>query len=331
MVVRTYSRDSVAELKRSIDLRSLIPLEKSRDCGNYIAGRCPLPDHLDERPSFLVYQDGFVCLGCGCSGDLFDWLAYSHGLSIKSDFRKILELAQNGEAPRRIIKKSKPPEKKPTLDPVIAQRFHANLGSRRSYFRRRGFTDKIIDRELLGWTGYRYVIPVWKNLPGVSELLQLRMRIDPIIESKKKKAGEDYHKIVGLKGYNSATIYKQELLNEGEAIVIFFGEFDALLAHQEGIRACSPTNGASAFKRSWVDSYFSRFKEIVVCPDIGEEEQGERVVKMFGSRARMVSFPEMGEGEKDFTDFILSGRTSLDFLELLIRNNSKLERYWESH
>lgn len=331
MVVRTYSKDSVAELKRSIDLRSLIPLEKPRDCGNYIAGRCPLPDHLDERPSFLVYQDGFVCLGCGCSGDLFDWLAYSHGLNIKSDFRKILELAQNGKFPKSIIKKGKPPEKRPTLDPVIAQRFHANLGSRRSYFRRRGLTDKTIDRELLGWTGYRYVIPVWSGLPGASELLQLRMRIDPIIEFRKKKAGEDYCKIIGLKGYNSATIYKQELLGDGEAIVIFFGEFDALLAHQEGIRACSPTNGASSFRGDWPDTFFAHFKEVVVCPDIGEEKQGERVVKMFGSRARMVNFPKMGKGKKDFTDFILSGRTASDFFELLAKNNDKLERYWEIH
>ena len=38
--------------------------------GGYFSCRCPHPKHADSRPSCMVYEDGFRCLGCGISGTL---------------------------------------------------------------------------------------------------------------------------------------------------------------------------------------------------------------------------------------------------------------------
>ncbi len=49
-------------------------------------------------------------------------------------------------------------------------------------------------------------------------------------------------------------------------------------------------------------------------------------------RDRLMSFPEMPSGGKDFTDFILSGHTVQDFFELLSKQPSNhVERYWETN
>lgn len=319
----------VEELKDRIDLRDIIQLRQEKSSGRYKMGECPFPDHGDKSPSFCVFQDGYLCYGCGKTGDLFTWLAYTHNLDLKRDFPQIVKLAEGNTwggkpTPKKVQEENH-------LAPGLALRFHKLLRHKRSYFKRRGFSDKTIDTELLGWTGNRFSIPTWEREPQKSKLLGMTMRIDPATESHMKQNGQGYSKMIGFKDHNSPTLFLQRCLQPGKGVVIFFGVLDALLASQEGVLAVSPTAGAGGFQPSFVDEFFNGIDEVTVVPDRGEEELGMRVVKFFGSRARLMSFPEMPDNGKDFTDFILSGYTAQDFFELLSKQPSNhVERYWEN-
>lgn len=61
-------------------VREAVPLEEVaerytelRPVGDRHVGRCPLPDHADENPSFYLYPDGrWWCFGCSRGGDVVD-------------------------------------------------------------------------------------------------------------------------------------------------------------------------------------------------------------------------------------------------------------------
>ena len=318
------------ELKRRIDLRDIIQLRQEKSSGRYKVGECPFPDHDDKNPSFCVFQDGYLCYGCGRTGDIFTWLADTHNLDLKRDFPQIVKLAEGNSWGSHNPKPREEIQTEKHLSPDLALRFHKLLKHRRSYFKRRGFSDKTIDTELLGWTGNRFSIPTWEREPRKSKLLGMTMRIDPVEEARLKQNGQSYSKMIGFKDFNPPTLFLQRSLVPGNGVVIFFGVLDALLALQEGILAVSPTAGAGGFLPIFVDTFFNGINEVTVVPDIGEEELGMRVVKFFGSRARMMTFPEMPNGGKDFTDYYLSGHTAQNFFELLSKQPSNhVERYWE--
>jgi DNA primase len=44
------------------------------------AGKVNCPFHNDKTPSLQVYDDGFVCFGCGASGDLIAFVAMLEGV-----------------------------------------------------------------------------------------------------------------------------------------------------------------------------------------------------------------------------------------------------------
>jgi CHC2 zinc finger len=63
-------------------VRNAVPIEEharrytklERFGGNaWFTGRCPLPEHEDQTPSFYIYPPGrYYCYGCGGSGDVVD-------------------------------------------------------------------------------------------------------------------------------------------------------------------------------------------------------------------------------------------------------------------
>ena len=330
---RKYDADAI---KAGTDLRTVIHLEKAKRAGKAMTGRCPFPDHPDRNPSFAVYRDGYKCFSCGRTGTLFDWLGFKHGLNParKSDYVKILAIASGekptGPAPKRRKREEEvPAEEKRTIPVSTAERFHANLDHQhRVYYFNRGLSAHTVNRELLGWTGDKYVIPVWEGIPRESEVLQLRLRA----------SRSDQIRYSGVAGFNLATVYnRQALLTDSTYVIVFFGEFDALLAFQFGLNAVSPTNGARSFKKEWVDTFFRKFTDVYVVPDKGEEEEGERIERFFGSRAHMVILPyhphdEDGEGnpvkEKDFTDLVLAGWPPESFWDL-VGSGQGVESYWD--
>jgi DNA primase len=59
---------------------------------------CPLPGHIDSRPSFSISEDGrvFFCFGCERGGDVFKLLELLDGVDFLTARRKLAERAKIG-------------------------------------------------------------------------------------------------------------------------------------------------------------------------------------------------------------------------------------------
>src|SRR5215211_2798923 len=71
------------ELVRTIDLAERLcgPGSLRRAPQKRWRARCPLPDHPDKSPSFVVYLDtnSWHCFGCGRGGDVVDLARHAFG------------------------------------------------------------------------------------------------------------------------------------------------------------------------------------------------------------------------------------------------------------
>jgi DNA primase len=98
-------------------------------------GRCPLPDHEDQTPSFHIYPDGrYWCFGCGRGGDVVD-LEYFCGdygelweamISLAVDYG--VELPERPRSWHRRLERQRP-----VRDGIEAAKVHA---ARRRLYRR---------------------------------------------------------------------------------------------------------------------------------------------------------------------------------------------------
>ena len=289
-------------ISRTVDLKKR---------GQTYSGLCPF--HKDTDPSLKVYPDiqFFKCYGCGAKGDVIDWIQMTVGV----DFQNACRLLGNLPQTEVLFKPAPKKTKKISLDTV--KYWHDNLGKKRTYFHNRGFANNTIDRELFGWTGNRYVIPLWLGIPQESEAAAVKLRRDDELELNKLKNDNpdlDEEQLQRelrlipryvLKGSYEPILYNAHVVEGKAEIWIFFGEFDAALASQLGLPSCSPVHGASSWASNWGGTYLRGAQRINIFPDKGEEDQGYRVKAMLGGRAQVCKFPE-GEW-KDFTDFILAG------------------------
>ena len=67
---------------------------KLRRVNTHWVGRCPLPDHEDKTPSFVVYSgnNSWWCFGCSRGSDVLDLYQLAHGCSEK--WEALVGLAQ---------------------------------------------------------------------------------------------------------------------------------------------------------------------------------------------------------------------------------------------
>ncbi|TXH14108.1 MAG: DUF3987 domain-containing protein [Hyphomicrobiaceae bacterium] len=67
-------------IKAKVDILEVVlkvvPLKRS---GNIYKGNCPI--HNENSPSFVVYDDGYHCFGCGAHGDAIDFIVAVDGCS----------------------------------------------------------------------------------------------------------------------------------------------------------------------------------------------------------------------------------------------------------
>ncbi len=142
-------------------------------------------------------------------------------------------------------------------------------------------------------------------------LVNLRHRRDP-----KKNKGQKYW---NEKGGKASIFNSVALENNHSYIVICEGEFDAIIATQNGFPSVSSTAGASTFKKEWVKE-FESVKQIYICFDTDEAgvSGAKKVASFIGDRARIVKLPKNGEEKVDLTDFFVKqGHSADDFQKLL--------------
>ena len=311
----------VQTLKQQHDITQIIgrtvQLKKQ---GNRFVGLCPL--HKEDRPSLTVYpaKQAFHCFGCGAHGDVIEWLMLSIGIDFKTALSLLGNLPECGSQP---LFKAQPKRFK-SISQEAAQYWHDKLGKKRIYFHNRGFADNTIDRELWGWDGRRFVVTIWEGKPQASRLLAVKLRRDDEGEVRRLQENgleeetlQNALKLIPkyiLRGSYNPLLYCYWRVKDEETIFVFFGELDCALAIQFGLPACSPVHGANSWQKDWGSKYLRYAKEMIIIPDRGEREQGFIARSLIGGHAKVFKWPD-GDFD-DFTDFLLSGHTMHDFVEL---------------
>jgi len=292
---------------------------------NHIA-KCPFHG-IDNTPSFVFYPstNSWTCFG-KCEGKngrhngggvvQFVEQFYHVGYSEANKW-----LRQNFNYFEPVI--IEPPKVEP---PKIVPHpwviyWHSMLNEHREYFHGRGFTDDFINREMWGWTGKRYALPVWEGEPGNSNVLGVRQR--------KSETQSDGFKYIGLKDMNPPTVWGRWYCRNQKTILAFAGEFDAALANQDGFPAFSVVNGIEAmvdFPKDWPELWFPDSKNMVAVFDRKEESYGGRLCQAWNKTkgSMMGKVFHWGLGEfKDYSEFRQT-HSKEDFQLLMLKQGFNL-------
>ncbi|MBC8462399.1 MAG: hypothetical protein H8D67_30885 [Deltaproteobacteria bacterium] len=298
-------------ISRTVDLKTR---------GKCYVGLCPF--HNDTVASLTVYprQQTYHCFGCGAHGDVISWIEQSLHVDFKTAIRILGNLPEI--TPEPLFKKK--PKKFKSISKKAAEYWHSRLGKRRTYYHNRGFANNTIDRELFGWTGRRYVIPVWTGTPQESTLAAVKLRRDDEGETRRLQEngldGEILRSALNLipryilRGSYEPLLYNRWAIENQAEVWVFFGEFDAALAYQLGLNACSPVHGAGSWQKQWGDDYLRYAKAIVIVPDKNEREQGFIARSLIGGHAGVFKWPD--GNFNDFNDYILQGGSVGSFLQM---------------
>src|SRR5262245_23919703 len=190
-----------------------------------------------------------------------------------------------------------------------ARQYHGRLSDRiREYLNGRGIVDDVIERYLIGWSGWRITIPIYDR---TGEVVFFKLAKDPNDQG-------DGPKMLTTPGA-SAELYGWEHIETAvERIVVCEGELDRLVLESRNIPAVTSTGGALTFRREWAQA-LSSIRQVYVCFDrdtagtVGAYHVARQI-----PNARIVELPaDVGE-QGDVTDyFVRLGRSVEDFEALL--------------
>jgi len=312
------------EAAREKDIVDVIGRDvRLRKSGHVHKGLCPF--HDDYEPSLVVYQDSFWCFGCGVGGSVIDYVM-------------LRERCGSLEAARKLVGGSflpyvRRPARQKTIAPAVPRwvlgYWHGKLlAGCRTYFHSRGFTDETIDLLQWGWDGRRFTIPVWDGVPGESRVHQVaRRRCDEVemrqLREEMPEADEQTlrealpQKYLNIWGYGGNHLYGKWSL-KGPVLYVFFGLLTAAMAIQDGLPACSPSNGVGSWQDEW-SQYFQEADTVWVLQDNtpSERDATHLVAASIGGHARVVVTP----GEGDYADYKVGGGTVKEFLEYIEKEN----------
>src|SRR5438128_7684703 len=138
-----------------------------------------------------------------------------------------------------------------------ARRYHAQMPDRiREYLTGRGIASFIIDKYLLGWSGWRITIPIYARGGDVSFF---KLAKDPQDTS-------DRPKMIATPG-STAELYGWEHLEAAvDRVVVCEGEFDRLVLESQGFPAVTSTAGALTFRQEWAQA-LAAIPSVYVCFD----------------------------------------------------------------
>jgi hypothetical protein len=270
-----------------------------------------------------VYADNMHCFGCGFHRN--DWdeclslllgvtRAEAHAVAPQYSIERLdayrIKAAQYANA-----------NPLPRARAEMYNRFmRESVTHRMSWYLQRGLTPETINRELLGHDGCRFTIPVY-NVRG--ELVTIRFRRDDntMPEWWDEEDGKRTYnpKYSGLKGRNGLYLYGAHWLSQMDTdyAIVTEGELDALLLRQQGLPACSATNGArQAFAVvSHLHELLPGISRLVVATDQDAPGQEAAVqVAKAGTKLGLRVIRWEWLGGKDITEHLM-WRGKLDVIE----------------
>jgi hypothetical protein len=123
---------------------------------------------------------------------------------------------------------------------------------------------------------------------------------------------DDYRKIMSERGYGSpARLYPIQIIeNDPENIIICEGEWDVLLANQNGYAAVTRTGAADVWDPAWGDYFVGR--NVYLIHDMDRKGQSanikiEKLLRNVAKRTRIVKlpYPITDKHGKDLSDFLM--------------------------
>lgn len=189
-------------------------------------------------------------------------------------------------------------------------------------------TEQTIERFSLGWDSQsrRMVIPI---LDIWGQILNIRSYRLPSM-----RENEEYPKLLNTDGYGSpAELFPKPQLfslcsgrHKPTTVYWFSGERDTLLAWDRGIPSFCYTTGEQTCKPEWITEIKKLDVQIAVVADndkVGWDAGRRRIIALEaqGIKNFLVQFDK--KEIKDFSDYILSGKTIKDFLVLESDNSTE--------
>lgn len=253
----------------------------------YIAAICPF--HDDNKPSLMVYRDGwFRCVagGCGVSGNL-DKL---HRKLLGWDASTVVREATAFRGPQL-------PTGLDELEVVVLEAHEALLkfDQFQWYLKNRGVEGRIEPCKL-GWYNGWYTIPIYDDHHALQGLM---LRANSTIQ---EGTDQRFRHPTGQK--NMMYCPDWYLLKNNKSLAIVFGMFDALAVSDLRFAVVTPTSGDQAFNPEWLDDYR---KEIVIFPDEGAYSDAMKLAGKLGWRARVVKM-DYPLGVKDPAGYLETNR-----------------------
>ncbi len=307
-------------LKESVDLRRIVeqdlgpaPLKG----GRALLWKCPF-HHERKGYSLAVWENGYRCFGaCQMSGDVFNWLKRYRNM----DFLEAVRLLDTGfpSRPVPLIHQTEPPDDDP---PPLAWQVTARqvvdlaeetLWSEQGeqaldYLVGRGLQMSTIQAAHLGYIpgGYRQ----WRTIAGMTVPCGITIpwltNSEEILWAVKVRRAAGFPKYVQIPGGTSGGLYHADVLKGAKAALFCEGEFDTLLAHQEGeplVAAVTLGSAGNRLNRRWLFDLVA-IPLILVAYDMDQAgEKGAAHLQSFSRRMHSVHIP----WGKDLTEFHQQG------------------------
>lgn len=181
-------------------------------------------------------------------------------------------------------------------------------------FIQRGLTLETIRKHHLGWCSIKhaYSYPIYEN--GDGKIIAMRLYRPNDAKVKHSWFNDDSHHTPQLFG-------TKDLKNE-PVVILTEGEFDCMLAQQDGFNAVSHNGGAGKFKKEWASFFRDKVVYIAYDNDDAGRKGRKIVLNTIKSITKAVYFIDIpnpeGKNGTDYTDFrIRDGRTPDDFADLM--------------
>jgi hypothetical protein len=211
------------------------------------------------------------------------------------------------EGLREEIKQQKP---LPDDDTIAAWVDTLLSGTRKAFLNRRGLQDATLKEASIGWNpnygGGRITIPIYSP---EGQLLNVRCYKPRAVKDKM---------IWHRKGHTQSLYGMQDITHDDHVVYLMEGEWDRLLAKQDGFPAVTHTAGAATFLPEWGE-YF-RDKTVIVAydNDDGGRDGREKALAVLKHFAECVVFVDLPEEGTDYTDFrVKMGKSAADFAALV--------------
>ena len=277
-------------------------LEDVHQYNGYISCRCMF--HDDHKPSMFVYPDKFWCAACGKHGST-SWL-----------LRK-LDTLHFVKYPKQEVDYHNPFSKwlrDNELEDII---YIAHKNIPVQYLQDRKINRQVQQELKLGY------IDNWITFPLLDEYHHVIGAV-----ARKGEGSKAQSKYILPSGQSPNLLYvpSWERIQQQDKVFVTFGIIDAVTIYACGLAAISTTTG----KRVNPQAFDKIRKQLVIVPDLGEEQAGLQLASRLGWRGSTLQF-RFPDKAKDINDLMWKSNYSLQEMRECLCNGKmpqKLLQDW---